>query len=426
MQLGQWVGLVISGVTIMGCSSVLSNPSVNSPLGADVAVVKEQALAEARKGAEPLVKAESFAQWKEGFYARAVALGFAPPLVEALLAQANYREKVVALDRGQPEFSKMVWEYLDSAVSEARIRKGRQLLGEYADFLRGLEARSGVPAEVVLAIWGLESGFGGAMGKVNLPSALATLAYDGRRAQFAEEQLLALLTLAGQEDWHDLAVEGSWAGGMGHTQFIPATFVRYGVDGNGDGRRDPWNVLDALASTASYLQQSGWVAGLPWGMEVRLPSGFDFALVEARLPLARWRALGVRAVEHEDLDGAVMARLWLPAGHQGAVFLVLDNYEVIKVYNQSSSYALAVGLLADRIGGGGGIVAKWPRQALGLSRAQVELLQSRLTALGYEVGGVDGVLGRRTREAFRQWQLDNGVLADGFVSQDSVAVLLGR
>ncbi|WP_158008663.1 lytic murein transglycosylase [Rappaport israeli] len=202
--------------------------------------------------------------------------------------------------------------------------------------------------------------------------------------------------------------------------------MRYGVDGNGDGRRDPWDVLDALASTASYLQQSGWEAGLPWGMEVRLPSGFDFALVEARLPLARWRALGVRAVEHEDLDGAVMARLWLPAGHQGAVFLLLDNYEVIKVYNQSSSYALAVGLLADRIGGGGGIVAKWPRQALGLSRAQVELLQSRLTALGYEVGGVDGVLGRRTREAFRQWQLDNGVLADGFVSQDSVAVLLGR
>ncbi|WP_078055612.1 lytic murein transglycosylase [Rappaport israeli] len=165
MQLGQWFGLVISGVTIMGCSSVLSNPSVSSPLGADVAVVKEQALTEAKKGAEPLVKAGSFAQWKEGFYARAVALGFAPPLVEALLAQANYREKVVALDRGQPEFSKMVWEYLDSAVSEARIRKGRQLLGEYADFLRGLEARSGVPAEVVLAIWGLESGFGGAMGE---------------------------------------------------------------------------------------------------------------------------------------------------------------------------------------------------------------------------------------------------------------------
>lgn len=370
-----------------------------------------------------LAPVSSFADWQAQFRQRALSRGYASSTVDALLAQAQFDAQVVRLDRSQAEFSKMIWTYLDGAVSAERVATGQRLYRDNATLLRQLEGQYGVPAPYLLAIWGLESSYGGYMGNSNIISALSTLAYDGRRRQFAEEQLLALLNLANRGDVSLSAVEGSWAGGMGHTQFIPATFLDFGVDGNGDGRRNPWHKSDALASTANYLQHSGWQRGLSWGQEVRLPAEFDYQYVGQKRHIQQWQRLGLTAPA--PLPSAqVVAELWLPGGYRGPAFLLYGNTKVIKVYNNSSSYALAVGLLADAIAGKPALKQAWPRQEQGLSRAEVLRLQTLLNQSGYASGKVDGILGRDTRAAFQRWQAATGQIADGFVSQRSAQPLL--
>lgn len=373
--------------------------------------------------AAPAQPGESFTAWRAGFRARALAAGVSAATFDAAFDGVAPNARVLELDSFQPEFARPIWDYLDSAVSATRVANGRLQAAEKADALKRIEARYGVDAPVFLAIWGVESAFGANYGDIPVIEALATLAYEGRRRAFGEEQLLAALRILDAGDVTPGRMVGSWAGAMGHTQFIPTSFEAYAVDFTGDGRRDLWSAdaLDALASTANYLSRFGWTLGAPWGVEAALPGGFDHALAdERRRPTADWRALGVTRIDGAPLEDHGDAALILPAGARGPAFIVYPNFFVIKRYNNATSYALAVGHLADRIAGGGPFVSPWPRGERALSRGEKEEMQARLTQLGFDTRGADGVVGPDTRAAIRAWQGARGLPADGF---DSAALL---
>lgn len=368
---------------------------------------------------------QSFADWKYSFVERAAAKGYNRNDLQRLLADADYNSQVVNLDKSQAEFVKMPWDYIDSAVSSGRVSGGKRNYATESSVLMQAENRYGVPASIITAIWGMESSYGAGTGSSSLPSSLATLAYDGRRREFAEDQLLALLKLAERGDISWSQMRGSWAGGMGHTQFIPKTWQDEGVDGNGDGRRNPWDSADALTSTASYLANAGWQRGLPTFYEVRLPAGFDYRQVSQKKSLADWRAQGVELIGDASVaPNNVMTELWLPAGKQGPAVLLTQNFDAIKVYNNSSNYAMAVSLLARAIVGQNGLQQPFPRYEQPLYNYQVTQLQQRLTAQGYDTKGADGVIGNNTKLAFQRWQADHGQIPDGFISQNSAAALL--
>ena len=361
----------------------------------------------------------SFAEWRDGFRARALAAGIAPATLDRAFAGVHPNERVLELDAYQPEFTRPIWEYLDGAVSDARVATGRQKAQASRALLSGIEGRYGVDYPVVLAIWGLESNFGTNFGDIPVVESMATLAYEGRRQDFAEEQLLAALRIVQAGDIPPERLVGSWAGAMGHTQFIPTSFLSYAVDYDGDGRRDVWapDAADALASAANYLASFGWARGQPAAVEVRLPQGFDYALAddETRLPAAEWQARGVQPVRGTLPPGDAVEIL-LPAGARGPAFAAYPNFRVIKRYNNATSYALAVSHLADRIEGGPAFAAAWPRGDRMLSRSETQELQRRLTALGYDTGGVDGIVGPNSRAAIRRFQAAQGMTPDGYVS----------
>lgn len=365
----------------------------------------------------------SFAEWKSDFINRAIAQGYRADEVYALMNSASLNHQVIALDGKQAEFAKMPWEYAESAVSGNRVSQGRLKTDEYPSLLSALEERFGVPRYVVVAIWGMESSYGAGMGNTNLVNALSSLAYDGRRRAFAEGELLAMLGMIQRGDTHRDELKGSWAGGMGHTQFIPSTWLTQGIDGNRDGRIHPWTISDALSATANYLSGSGWVRGVDAFYEVRLPAGFNHALIGQKHPLSFWKSQGLSPLSG-TVGADVPAELWLPAGIHGPALLTTPNFEVIKVYNNSSNYALGVALLAKRIKGENGIISSWPRHERPLSSAQVQRLQENLNAKGYDAGKADGMAGTNTRRAFARWQADNGKIPDGFISQNSASELI--
>lgn len=366
----------------------------------------------------------SFYDWKADFARRATASGYDSFAVQQLLNNAQMNSRVLSLDAGQPEFAKMPWEYADSAVSQGRVNRGQSKFAEQRDLLSRLEAQYGVDAQIIAAIWGMESSFGAVTGNTELPSALASLAYDGRRQEFAETQLLAMIDLIQRGDVYPSQLKGSWAGGMGQTQFIPATWLQHGVDGDGNGHRSPWSTADALASTANYLSNSGWVRGLAPFYEVQLPNNFDYSLVGTKQPFNQWRGLGVSSLGGNYIDTYTPLELWLPAGQDGPALLLSKNFDVIKVYNNSSNYALGVSLLGKAIARQGGLIKSWPRYEQPLSTTQVTNLQQRLTNAGYDTHGVDGVIGTNTRKAFARWQADNGQTPDGFITRRSAAALV--
>ena len=367
----------------------------------------------------------SFYDWKSDFSMRAISSGYDAGVIRRLLDSAYLNQQVISLDSGQPEFSKMPWEYVDSAVSSGRVSVGKRKFAEQRAFLSQLESQYGVDAEVIAAIWGMESSYGAVTGSSDLPSSLASLAYDGRRQQFAEAQLLSLATLLERGDVSWSQLEGSWAGGMGQTQFIPETWLKQGVDGDGNGHRNPWATGDALASTANYLSNSGWVRGLAPFYEATVPASFDYSVVGSKQPAARWAAMGVDTIDDVYLDANTEMELWLPAGKDGPVLLLSPNFDVIKVYNNSSSYALGVSLLGKTIDGQSGLRKSWPRYERPLSTTQVTNLQRRLTSMGYDTKGADGIVGTNTRMAFQRWQADNGQIPDGFITQSSASSLAG-
>ncbi|WP_108837235.1 lytic murein transglycosylase [Tateyamaria sp. Alg231-49] len=321
--------------------------------------------------------------WVRSFRGRAGAQGLSDSTLAAGFRGTGYLPGVVKRDRNQVEFSRTLEDYLSIAASDERVSKGRAAYSRHRDTLAAVEQRYGVAPEIVTAIWGLESFFGERRGNVPVVSATSTLAFDGRRGAFFEKQLVAALKILQSGDVAASDLKGSWAGAMGHTQFIPTSYQAFAVDFTGDGRRDIWSddPSDSLASTAAYLSRNGWTRGLKWGTE-----------------------------------GPGPGRSLTPQPG-GPTFSVTSNFNVIKRYNNSDSYAIGVGHLADRIAGGGPIRASFPPDKYGLVKDQRISLQERLTARGFDTGGADGVIGPKSRTAISAYQTSIGVEATGDPSE---------
>ncbi|WP_085718158.1 lytic murein transglycosylase [Pseudomonas sp. B28(2017)] len=375
---------------------------------------------------------QTFAEWQAGFRKDALAAGIRADLFDRAFANVNFDPSVIRADRSQPEFAKPVWEYLDGALSPLRVRKGQSLLSQYDGILQSIEQRYGVDREALVAVWGMESNFGQFQGSKSVINSLATLAYEGRRPGFARAQLIAALQILQQGDIEPEKMLGSWAGAMGQTQFIPTTYNTHAVDFDGDGRRDIWgSSADALASTAHYLQSSGWQKGQPWGFEVQLPGGFNYVLADGtiRKSVAEWRQLGITLPNGGQVPAGseqLSAALLLPAGYRGPAFLVLDNFRAILKYNNSSSYALGVSLLSERFNGAGLISSTWPKDDLPLSRTERIELQNLLSAQNYDAGNADGIIGANTRKAIRSAQQSFGWPADGYPTHKLLEGLRNR
>ncbi len=360
-----------------------------------------------------------FHRWLQAFGRDALAAGIRQQTVDAVLGQAQWQPRVVELDRAQPEFTRTPWAYLDSAVSPQRVAQGREQRRIHAAALEAAEQRYGVPASIITAIWGMESNYGSNFGSFSAVDALATLAYDGRRRDWARGELLAALRIVDRGDIAADALIGSWAGAMGHTQFLPSVYLAHAVDADGDGRRDIWgSVPDVVASTANFLAHSGWQAGEPWGVEVRLPSAFDYARAElsVRQPSQAWAAEGVAAVDGQPLPALPGASILTPAGAGGPAILVGPNFRALLRYNNSVNYALGVALLARQIDGGAGLATPWPRDLPALSRSEIKALQQTLNERGFDAGAADGVLGPATRAGVRRLQQSLGLPADGYAT----------
>jgi lytic murein transglycosylase len=369
----------------------------------------------------------AFEAWKADFIRRAVAREVPAALLERELKDLRPDPRVLALDVGQPELSKPVGDYIEAAVTDQRIAEGR-------DYARALpwwpkiEADYGAPREILIGVWAMESAFGAVQGDFDVVQALATLAANGRRRAWAEDQLLAALRIIATMPIPRERLKGSWAGAMGQTQFIPQTYLTTAVDADGDGARDIWNSSeDAIASAANLLRKEGWARGQPWHREVVLPAGFDYALAEGpRQAFTAWSALGVRTADRRALapaDAALPAGLIIPQGWKGPAFLVFPNHFVIRRYNNSTAYALAVGLLADRIGGGAPLVGSWPEEAP-LTLADRKGAQEALAKLGFDPGPADGVIGTNSRAQLRLWQKSKMLPADGHLAPELAKQLI--
>lgn len=368
----------------------------------------------------------AFDRWVRGFRGRALAQGISPRVFDAAFRNARFTSDVIVKDRNQTEFKSQIWDYLDNAAAPPKVEEGRQAIRRHNRTLRRIEQRYGVEKEVVAAVWGLESRYGTRMGTYPMVDALATLAFDGRRGRFFEKQLIVALKIVQSGDVTLRDFKGSWAGAMGHTQFIPTSYMAYAVDFDGDGKRDVWSrdPGDALASTAAYLRRFGWITGQPWGVEVRVPRGLG-STGGQRMP-SQWAQLGVVGMDGRPVRDYGSARLLMPAGRNGAAFLVFKNFSVIKRYNNSDAYALGVGHLSDRLKGGPPIQGPWPRGYQPLSFNEKKELQRQLKRRGLGVEKIDGLIGPNTRSAIVAFQRAVGMKADGNPSQDVLRRLKGR
>lgn len=407
---------LLVGAVLVGCAATSPNeppaskPSVPAVAAPDAAPA-QPALAESSADEH----AQAFARWVEAFRSTARAAGIFDATLHAALDTVRYLPQVIGADRAQPEFTRAVWDYLDSAVSPTRIARGQEKLRQLHSVLSPITARYGVPSEVLVAIWGVESSFGSFVGDVPTIDALATLGFEGRREAWARGQLLAALKILQIGDISRAQMLGSWAGAMGQTQFLPTVYLAHAVDADGDGRRDIWgSVPDVMASTANFIAHSGWQTGQIWGTEVRLPSGFDYADADMRRSAAEWADKGVRSMDGTPLPNLPDAAILLPAGARGPAFLVGNNFRTILRYNNATSYALAVNLLAQRLAGGAAVQAAWPRDLQPLSRSQVLALQQALNARGFDSGTPDGLVGPATQRSIRRYQTSLGLPADGF------------
>lgn len=399
-----------------------SPPAVPAP-----ATTAPSTAAPAPETAAQVAEENSFKAWLDSFGREALVAGIRPATVQQVLLSARLLPRVIELDRAQPEFTRTPWAYLDSAVSPQRVTAGRAKRMEYRMPLGAAEARYGVPASIITAIWGMESNYGGNFGSFRAVDALATLAFEGRRRDWARSELLAALRIVDQGDIPADRMVGSWAGAMGNTQFLPSVFLAHAVDADGDGRRDIWgSIPDVTASTANYLASAGWRRGEPWGVEVRLPTGFDHSRAElnVRQTSTQWAADGVQAMDGQPLPAFDAASVIEPAGARGPAFLVGPNFRAILRYNNSINYALGVGLLARQIEGAPGLMASWPRDLQPLSRSQVLQLQTGLNQRGFAAGTADGVFGPATRAGLRQFQRSLGLEADGYPTTELLQRLM--
>lgn len=359
------------------------------------------------------------------FRSTALAHGITARTYDAAMASARPQARIQELNEKQPEFTKQIWDYLDGAVSPLRISNGQQKLSQNATMLANIQSRTGVSKDILVAIWGLETAYGSNIGSFNIFDALATLAYDGPRQDFARSELLNALKMMQREHYSRAQMISSWAGAFGQTQFMPSTFFKYATDGDGDGKIDLWNSpADALSSAAALLDGAGWQRGQPWGYEVNLPRGFDYAQAELdnTKPVSAWRAMGVKTALGANLPNETAdAAIFMPGGARGPAFLLFPNFKVILKYNNSTAYALGIGLLASRINGGPSLIAAWPRDEMALSREQKFQFQRDLAALGFDPGPIDGMIGKQVRGALRAYQTARGLPADGFATTELLA-----
>ncbi len=362
----------------------------------------------------------------DGLKASSEAEGIAPQVVAAATRNLAFDPDVLEFENEQPEFVTPIWDYIAGLVDDERIADGRAAMRRWSHWLDVAQQRYGVPASVIASIWGIESNFGKNSGSRPILQSLASLACSAsRRPDYYRREFLAAMRIVGEGDADPSNFVGSWAGAFGHTQFMPSTFLRLAVDLDGDGNRDITSIPDALGSTANYLRHYGWIPGLSWGFEVRLPANYRGPSGRRdKRSLSAWAARGIARIDGSPLTGSTRVGLFLPAGPQGPAFLVTRNFDVIFSYNPADSYALATALLSDRLRGKGPIVTPWPTNDPGLSRAGRREVQALLIRHGYDLDGkIDGVLGRKTQAAIADFQARSGMKPDGRASQSLLAAL---
>ncbi|GJE15905.1 lytic murein transglycosylase [Methylobacterium marchantiae] len=349
--------------------------------------------------------------------AEAAAQGVSAQTFRAATNGIVFDDKVIELSQAQPEFKTPIWDYMAALVDEERVDDGKAAMKQHAQALANAEARYGVDRYTIAAVWGVESNFGKNLGKMPLVQSFATLICSNhRRAAFFKGELMATLKIIERGDIDPSRLMGSWAGAFGQTQFMPTTYQRLAVDGDGDGRRDLVDsVPDAVASTANFLRVAKWANGQPWGYEVRVPKGFNAGAAgrKNKHAVAHWASMGVTRIDGRPLSGEGPAGILLPAGINGPAFLVTRNFDALYSYNAAESYGLAIAVLSDRLRGRAGIQAEWPTDDPPLSRAERRDLQTRLTARGYDVGEPDGKVGSKTRDAIKEVERSLGMPQTG-------------
>lgn len=371
---------------------------------------------------------ESFSSCLSTLKAQAVSRGISSSTFDQMMSGVQPDLKVIELMDNQPEFKTPIWDYLAALVDDEKIAQGKVMLRQWSSALAQAEAKYGVDRHTIVAVWGVESDFGKLRGKWELPQALSTLAcYAPRRKDYFKGELFATMQIVQRGDISASKLTGSWAGAFGHTQFMPSTYLRLAVDGDGDGRRDLVDSIpDALHSTANFLKKAGWVTGASWGYEVALPSGYSGPSGrKAKEPLSTWSARGITRVDGSALSGSGSAGLLLPAGRNGPAFLVFRNYDAAYSYNGADSYALAISHLSDRLRGRGEFVTPWPTDDLPLSREERRELQRLLTSRGHDVGEATGAIGPKTRSAIKEEQSRLGQEATGRAGAKILQALRG-
>ncbi|MBB1316839.1 lytic murein transglycosylase [Shewanella sp. SR43-4] len=406
-RLSVFIASMFLSSTLLSACAVSASPD---PV-ADVAPAQEQA---------------DFATCVVTLQQKAKAAGISQQIIDTTVANLKYVPRVIELDNQQPEFTTTFGDYFDKRVTAWRVEQGKKMLAEHKSLLAKLTKEYGVPGQYIVAFWGLETNFGSYKGSMPVLDSLATLACDPRRSDYFTGELLQALILKQQYNFADSKMVGSWAGAMGHTQFMPTNYRKYAVDGDGDGVADLWNSTDdALTSAANFLQHLGWKADERWGREVLIPSDYSFAYLGGKhpLPLVKWRELNVKQVNGQPLSTPDMqAALYLPAGHTGPAFLGYDNFNVIMRWNRSEFYAISVGHLADRINGGAVLTRAVPKQPR-LSRETVKQIQQKLNDAGFDVGKPDGILGRNSVLGLQAFQHEKGLIADGFPDVETFTAL---
>lgn len=402
----------------MICTLVLTSFSVANVLAAKNDDVAQ--LVESNKA--------GFTQCIENKKQAALSAGVSQTRIDSEFANFTFIPRVIELDRSQPEFVSTFPSYFSKRVNKWRIDTGRSKYAEHREFLQTLTTKYGIPGHYLIAFWGLETNYGGYKGKMSTLDSLATLACDERRSKFFTNELFLALKLMDTEGLTREGMQGSWAGAMGHTQFMPTTYTNYAIDGDGNNKIDLWNSeQDALASAANFLWKLGWKPGERWGREVKLPKGFDYQLANKELKtISEWKSLNVTLGNGGALPASdIESRLRVPAGHEGPAFLTYSNFRIIMRWNNSEFYAIAVGQLANQIAGGGGLYAQLP-DLPSFKITDIAKLQAKLNELGYDIGGADGIMGPATREGIRRFQAENGLVADGFPSPTTIETVLKK
>ena len=369
---------------------------------------------------------EHFSSCTAALADRAKQEGVSQQIIDEIFPHLVHQDRVIELDRSQPEFVQTFPGYFSKRVTDWRTEKGKAMYAKHEKLLHKLSDKYGVPPHYLLAFWGLETNFGSYKGKMPVLDSLATLACDKRRSKYFTQEFLVAVKLMQREKLKKDNMVGSWAGAMGHTQFMPSAYTHYAIDGDGDGQVNLWeSEEDALSSAANFLASLGWERSFRWGREVKLPEGFNYqeSGYKNRKPLSEWHEQGVKKADGSPLgEGETTAYVIVPAGHNGPAFIAYKNFRVIMRWNNSEFYAIAVGVLADRIAGASGIKATLP-DLPAYNRKDIIALQSKLNDLGFDVGKPDGIIGPATREGIRNYQISNNMIADGFPGLEVMAAL---